>query len=685
MLKRPLVFGTVLFSLGILLAVYNINISIIFTAALAVLSLFAVFFFRNTAASLCALAVLTVLLGMMRMNIAQIGRADIISSFSGRTFKGEMTVTEFSEDNSAVVSFREGNTSYKVYLTVKSDVQLYPGDLVRGEITLRAPIDSKTSVSDFSSYLASRGVHLLASAEEIETAGRQTKGLMGKIYSLRVYMDSVGEKYFSGDSRALFNAMVFGDKRLISKELSAALQASGLNHIAVVSGMHLSVIIALQMFLTQKIFGKRRIGYLIAALAAVFITLVTGAGASVVRALIMCLVFQAAQLLYRENDILTSLSLSGFAMMAVNPYIVFNAGFILSILSVLGIVLYNDKIWCAFRKFMPKRAAEGASVSVSAQLAVTPALVYYFGIVTPYALISNILVLAVSTGYVIVGMALLLVSNIPVLSLLIEGIMKLMSLAMESTCFEIASFPGALLDFSNAGIGFMLSWVFIMVLIYIYPVGLKTFYRTAAVFALAAAVVICFSEENKIDMQFLPYGEKTMTAAEFSQGSPVLIDCPDIYDAKMLEDSLRPFEYAVLTTGDEDEVLAQASNISTIIASKELFDEEERKKLSQQARSMNVRVIFAEDSMKVSAGDAVVEYIPVEGIEGRAVKIEYDTESVVTLQGLSAADIERMIDSGVRFSCNYLKLPSLAAVAEGSDLTALCTGKVAAEARLEIR
>ncbi len=673
MFKRPLALTAVLFFVGVLIAALKLDLAIA-TVLAAILCTF--IFFKTGKTAVCMLILAVLSLGIARMNLAQSYRAGIVSQYAETTAVRKLTITEFSEENKVIASFKDKNRRYKVYLTVKEGRELFPGDIVEGEVTLRAPLSSKTQISAFSDYLAGQGVYLTAYAEKVSLKGRQEGSIMARIYSLRVFMDKLGEKYFSENARALFNAMIFGDKRLISDEFSSHLQASGLNHITVVSGMHLSVMIAAVMFFVHKIFGKRRQGYLFALLAAIFIALATGAGASVVRALIMCSVFFLSQLLYRESDSFTSLAFAALLMIIINPFIVFNAGFVLSVLSVLGILLYNRKISAFLEKYIPKYAAQTASLSISAQLTVIPALVYYFGIITPYSLLSNLLLIALSGIYVIVGIIFALLWWAGPLSLLLEYLVKLMSLGIESVCYYISSLPGAATKITTPYEVFFLAWICILILIYIYPTDMKRLSRITAAFAAALLSTSLFAKDGIVNIQAYPYGGQTLTSLELSSGDSILIDCPDIYDAQQLENPLRPYKYAVMSTDSYGQLLDNESTVKTVIAPKNLFADKTKEELLKKAESIGVRVIFAENSKKVRAGDAVIEYFPVEGIDGGCgVRLEYADKTLITLQGLCIADILKLYEEKVCFYCDYLVLP-FTAFAEGTDIERLCTGEV---------
>lgn len=671
MIKRPLLWAAILFFLGTVLAVSGIN-----RGMFCVLLIISFLFLVNKTGKAAAALLLTImfLTGFIRMDIACRNRDTVTSEYMEKSGEMALTVTEFSENNRAIASLKDGKKNIRVYLSVKEDVKLSPGDIIKGEIKLRTPISSKTAETDFADYLSSRGVFLSAYAESVRVTGRDTSLFPGLVYSARTYMDRLGERYFKGNDRALFNAMVFGDKRLVSDKLFSALQASGLNHIAVVSGMHLSVMIAFLMFFVHKLFGKNRLGYILAILAAVFITFVTGAGASVVRALVMCSLYQLGRILYRESDILTSLSFSALLLLAVNPFLIFSAGFILSLLSVLGIILYNDKIQRLFEHIMPKPVAAAASLSLSAQLTVTPALVYYFGIVTPYALLSNIMAVTFSTAYVVLGIIFIFLSPLKGVALLLKYILSGMSAVLESVCFTFSELPEAAMKTGNMGIISAMAWLVILYVIYFYPEKPERILKIMAGFVAATLIISFTFPKQGMKVEVFRYGDAAMTMVQSQSGKRFLIDCPDIYDAQMLGSEFSPVECAVLTTTDTAQAAEGA--IRKIVAPEELFSEEEKEELLKKTKEEKIRTVFAKAHGRVMIEGVQVDYLSLENIQGKmAIKLEDRYKSIVSLQAFSAKDIITLLENGTVFRCDYLILP-FCALPENTDTQRLCTGKI---------
>ncbi len=242
------------------------------------------------------------------------------------------------------------------------------------------------------------GLHYLAKgapivAENITLLDRSgASGVRGILPLLRNYITGVGDRYFTGDARALFKALTAGDKTCFGSELTRNLNVSGLSHIACVSGLHVSI-------LGMAIYNlmKRRNKFLTATtviLAVYTFAFVTGAAPSALRAAMMFTSFIIAKITLRDNDGFTALCFSAMVLVLINPYIIYDYGFILSFLSVLGIQIFS-RYFKNLLSFMPEMLADSISVTISAQLMTMPAVINMFGYVSTYSVFSNIVVSAI--------------------------------------------------------------------------------------------------------------------------------------------------------------------------------------------------------------------------------------------------------------------------------------------------
>ncbi len=172
----------------------------------------------------------------------------------------------------------------------------------------------------------------------------------------------------------------------------------------------------------------------------VFLMILTGSSASVVRATIMCVVFLAGLLLGRSVDIYNSLGAAAFIILAINPKDIFDIGFQLSFIAVLSMAYLTPKLMKAVKKdwnfYIRKYLLEPFAVSVSATLGTFPFILYYFRMGTPIAAISNILIVPLMFVLMIGGICFIALSWVP----FIGSILSYFNDTLANIIFFLAEF-----------------------------------------------------------------------------------------------------------------------------------------------------------------------------------------------------------------------------------------------------
>ncbi|MCI1741251.1 MAG: ComEC/Rec2 family competence protein [Prevotella sp.] len=215
------------------------------------------------------------------------------------------------------------------------------------------------------------------------------------------------EKYvrlgISGQEEAVIAAMTLGDKSGISKSTANAYSISGASHILSLSGLHLGIIYGILVFF----FGGRNCWWnqILILLAIWSFVILVGSGSSVVRSAVMISIYALITLLNRDKFSLNTWSLALIIMLFYNPLYLFDVGFEMSFMAVLGILLgvklfpvplkirtHNTLLTTVWEKL--ERWAWGfLIVSISAQLWTSPLVAYYFGRFSCYFLLTNIIVI----------------------------------------------------------------------------------------------------------------------------------------------------------------------------------------------------------------------------------------------------------------------------------------------------
>ena len=200
-----------------------------------------------------------------------------------------------------------------------------------------------------------------------------------------------------GASGGLTAAMLTGDLSRLPEVNLRQLRGSGLAHLVVVSGLHLSTMALLLAFLLRRARILPRAGAVL-VFCWVFAGL-TGFGASVVRAAVMLTVTEMGSVFSRRSDGPTSLALAGIALVLSDLRMAGSVSFWLSFLSTAGILF----LFAPLTRFLGKSKDDksvkgrllrglsaGAAASASAQFGALPVLIATFGTISPMGIAANI-------------------------------------------------------------------------------------------------------------------------------------------------------------------------------------------------------------------------------------------------------------------------------------------------------
>jgi competence protein ComEC len=214
-------------------------------------------------------------------------------------------------------------------------------------------------------------------------------------------LQNIDKTEISPISREFLKGIILADRTEIDAQTVQDFNRSGLVHFLAISGTHIVVIFGLFYLILIKVLPLRLRKYAIIS-SLIFIWLFTvfiGFGSSVVRSSIMLTVYFIYVLLQRKPDLLHSLSLSAFIILIADTQQIFDVGFQLSFLAVLGIFWLNQPILKYFPKqnhWFKKIIFNTISISISAQLVTLPLVLYYFHQFSLISVIANFFIVPFS-------------------------------------------------------------------------------------------------------------------------------------------------------------------------------------------------------------------------------------------------------------------------------------------------
>ena len=256
---------------------------------------------------------------------------------------------------------------------------------------------------DYKRHLAYQNVYDqgFVKSGEWEIIGRnEGSRFFNYVFKLKAQaIDYFKQKGMVGVNLAITNALLFGDKTLLESSVKSEFAAAGAAHILAISGLHIGILylilMALVGYLPMKGIRGKIIKAIIVLLALWMFAVFTGFSASVLRATTMFSIIVIGKSISRNSNIFNSICASALLILVIDPYLVFNVGFQLSYLAVVGIVLLQPRICCLIS---PKYTLvvyiwQLISVSLAAQIATAPLSLYYFHEFPTYFLLTNIAVI----------------------------------------------------------------------------------------------------------------------------------------------------------------------------------------------------------------------------------------------------------------------------------------------------
>jgi competence protein ComEC len=259
---------------------------------------------------------------------------------------------------------------------------------------------------DNAKYQALRQVYhqlYLKDADYIILEKKDKSFLMSIVFYLRANVLEVLGNHFSDKKiRGIAEALLIGYKNNLDNELVQSYSNTGVVHIIAISGLHLGLIYFVLLWLFNRLpfIKKHKSIKSIAVLVCLWLfSLITGASASVLRSAVMfsCILF--GNLMQKKSSIYNSLAASAFILLCYNPYFIFDVGFQLSYLAIIGIIRFQKPIQNLFtpQYYLYRKFNEMASITIAAQIMTFPICVFYFHQFPVFFLLTNMIAVPLST------------------------------------------------------------------------------------------------------------------------------------------------------------------------------------------------------------------------------------------------------------------------------------------------
>lgn len=300
-------------------------------------------------------------------------------------------------------ALHSAGTSYEGYGRLQVSVARYPeyryGDLVRIKGKLMRPekfTEEDGRVFDYPSYLAVKGIHYQVPFSVVTREDRnEGNRILGTLFMIKHEFLGVLSTLFPEPHNALLGGLLLGGKQSLGDEWQDIFRRAGIVHVVVLSGYNMTIVSEwlVKIFIFLGFYGSLSVG----GVGIILFALMTGAGATVLRAAIMALIALLARATGRTYTMGRALLVAGVCMVLQNPSIlVSDPSFQLSFLASLGLIFVTPVLEVHTRFFIRFPIWREVFLSTLAtQIMVLPLLLSQTGMLSLVALPVNMLVLPV--------------------------------------------------------------------------------------------------------------------------------------------------------------------------------------------------------------------------------------------------------------------------------------------------
>lgn len=236
---------------------------------------------------------------------------------------------------------------------------------------------------NYQAYLRRNQIYYLVQAESIKI----TKNNTSVFYAIKNYLLKRIDKI---DNTGYLRTFLLGDKSKMNEQTLKSCQSNGISHLFSISGMHVSLIVGVILYFINKISYQALYKYSIIIPILIFYLFLTDCSASILRTVIMFILFALNQCFNLKIKKLDIMLLVLIIAILINPYIIFDIGFQFSYSISLTIIITNKKINQSKNSILKNLYLSFICFIVS-----FPICVYYFYQVNFLSIVFNLIMIPI--------------------------------------------------------------------------------------------------------------------------------------------------------------------------------------------------------------------------------------------------------------------------------------------------
>ena len=394
------------------------------------------------------------------------------------------------------------------------------------------------------------------------------------IYDLREKISSRIDKIYK--SNEYIKIFILGDTSLLDENINESYRQNGISHLFSISGMHISLFASIILYVLKRISYNNYYNYGMVILFLFVYTLLVGSSPSVIRSLIMYILFSINKLLNLKTKNIDIMLLVLIIMLIINPYYIYNISFQYSYLISFTLVLFSYKL-----KNIKNKHLKSLYISFISFLVSFPICVYNFYQVNILSIFLNLLVIPLVNFFIF---------PLSLISFIIPKVSYILSFftnILQNISLFIYSYDLGVVTFSKPSIP----------IIVIYYISIYSFLFNKK-YILIFIIIFIHKYYNYLDYKteitFLDVGQgdSTLIRYPFNQGN-ILIDTGGLTNSDysitlnktipyLKSIGITKLDYLILTHGDYDHMGDSIDLVENFKVDKVIFNNDDYNDLELQ-------------------------------------------------------------------------------------------------------
>ena len=328
-------------------------------------------------------------------------------SFSDFSMSIKLDICGYYSDNGHLV---QTHKSKALVSTKGCNYQLQPGDIVTFKSNLSAiKNNGNPDEFDYAGFMRRQGYIYCQHIDQHEVlkCGHKDDILTLLSNTRNIIQNKILSANLPTATQGMLIAVLLGNNDFIDAQTRQDFSNAGVAHLLALSGLHIGILTFIFWWLLFPLdfCGLKKLRLCLTLLALCAYAAFSGLSTSVVRSTIMFAFVFIALISDRRPNALNSLAFAALIILTFSPNALYSAGFQLSFITVLSLVLFNMVCATHFKvRFLNQVASLFLTslVAMSSTLALTG---YYFHSISVIGVLTNMLILPIFPLFIFIGVA----------------------------------------------------------------------------------------------------------------------------------------------------------------------------------------------------------------------------------------------------------------------------------------